>query len=128
MESYILVQYQASIQSQTRCLRQAAYLAIPREDIGKLINHWKLRSGTSIQLVHLCTIGNALSSHYRFCNKLQFLFVRGSQLDRLLGAVDKHLMLTQLVYTKYDVNALRYQDYKVGDKVYPPYFKIHLWA
>jgi hypothetical protein len=26
--------------------------------------------------------------------------------DRLLGIVDKHLMLTQLVHTKYNINAL----------------------
>jgi hypothetical protein len=28
-------------------------------------------------------------------------------------------MLTQPVHTKYDIYALRFQDYKVGDKVYP---------
>jgi hypothetical protein len=28
-------------------------------------------------------------------------------------------MLTQPIHTKYDVYALRFQDYKVGDKVYP---------
>jgi hypothetical protein len=28
-------------------------------------------------------------------------------------------MLTQPVHTKYDVYALRFQDYKVGDNVYP---------
>jgi hypothetical protein len=99
-----------------------------REDIRKLIDHWHLRSLTSFQLVHLRTIGNSLSSHHRLSDELQFLPVRSSQFDRLLGAVDKHLMLTQLVHTKNGVNALRFQDSKVGDKVYPPYFKIHLWA
>jgi hypothetical protein len=28
-------------------------------------------------------------------------------------------MLTHLVYTKYDVYAIQFQNYKVGDKVYP---------
>jgi hypothetical protein len=28
-------------------------------------------------------------------------------------------MLTQPIHTKYDVYTLRFQDYKVGDKVYP---------
>jgi hypothetical protein len=56
--------------------------------------------------VHLRMIGNSLSSHYWFDEKLQFLLVRGSQLDRLHGTLDKHLMLTQPVHTKYDINAL----------------------
>jgi hypothetical protein len=37
-------------------------------------------------------------------------------------------MLTQPVNSKIDINALSFQDNEVGDKVYPPYFKIHLRA
>jgi hypothetical protein len=64
-------------------------------------------------------ISNSLSSHHRLCDKFQFLPIRSSQHDGLLGAVDQCLALTQPVHTKNDVNALRFQDYKVGDKVYP---------
>jgi hypothetical protein len=98
------------------------------EDIRKLIDHWHLRSLTNIQLVHLHAISISLGSHYQLGDEFQFLPIWSSQLDILLGAVDKHLMLTQLVHTKYDVNALQFQDYRVGDKVYTPYFKIHLQA
>jgi hypothetical protein len=28
-------------------------------------------------------------------------------------------MLTQLVHTEYDINAPRFENYKIGDKVYP---------
>jgi hypothetical protein len=35
-------------------------------------------------------------------------------------------VLTQPVHSKNDINALRFQDNEVGDKVYLPYFKIHL--
>jgi hypothetical protein len=65
-------------------------------------------------------IGNSLGNHYRLYDKFQFLPIQSCQLDRLLGAVDKHHMLTQPVHSKNDINALRFQDYKVGDKVYPP--------
>jgi hypothetical protein len=51
-------------------------------------------------------ISNTLGSDYRQCDKLHFLSFQGSQLDRLLGAVDKYLVLTQLVHSKNDVNAL----------------------
>jgi hypothetical protein len=51
--------------------------------------------------------------------KVHFLSFWGSQLGRLLGAVGKYLMLTQLVHSKNDVNALQFQDNEVGDKVYP---------
>jgi hypothetical protein len=98
------------------------------EDIEKLIDHWHLRSLNSIHLFQLHMISNSLSSHYRLCDKFQFLPIWSSQLDRVLGAVDKHLMLTQLVHFKNDVNAHRFQNCKVGNKVYSPYFKIHLQA
>jgi hypothetical protein len=68
-----------------------------REDIRKLIDHWHLRSLNSIHLVHLIMISNSLGSDYQLCDKLQFLLIRCSQLDRLLSAVDKYLVLTQLV-------------------------------
>jgi hypothetical protein len=77
-----------------------------REDIGKLIDHWHLRSLNSIHLAHLCTISNTLGSDYRLCAKFQFLPIQRGQLDRLLGAVDKYLVLTKLVHSKNDVNAL----------------------
>jgi hypothetical protein len=51
-------------------------------------------------------IGNTLGSDYRICDKLHFLSFRSSQLDRLLGVVDKYLVLTQLVHSKNDINAL----------------------
>jgi hypothetical protein len=51
-------------------------------------------------------------------DKLHFLSFQGSQLDRLLGTVDKYLVLTQPVHSKNDINALRFQD-QVGDKIYP---------
>jgi hypothetical protein len=76
-----------------------------KEDIMKFTNHWHLRSLTSTQLVHLHTIVNTLGSDYRLCEKFQFLPIRGSQFDRLNGAVDKYLVLTQLVQSKNDVNA-----------------------
>jgi hypothetical protein len=73
-------------------------------------------------------ISNTLGSDYQLCDKLQFISFRSSQLDRLLGAVDNYLVLTQLVHSKDDIIALRFQDNEVGDKVYPLYFKIHLQA
>jgi hypothetical protein len=94
----------------------------------KLIDHWHLRSLTSIQLIHLHMIGNSLSGHHRLCDELDFPPIRGSQLDELLGAVDQCLVFTQLGHTNNDVNALRFLDYKVGDKVYPPYFQTLLQA
>jgi hypothetical protein len=77
-------------------------------------------------MIRLRTIGNTLGSDYRLYDKLHLLFIWGSHIDRLLGSVDKYLVLTQSVYSKNDINALRFQDYKIGDKVYPPYCKIHL--
>jgi hypothetical protein len=65
-------------------------------------------------------ISNTLGSDYRLCDKLHFLSFWSSQLDRLLGADDKYLVLTQPVHSKNDINALRFQDNEVGDKVYPP--------
>jgi hypothetical protein len=64
-------------------------------------------------------VGNTLGSDYRLCDKFQLLPIRCSQLDRLLGAVDKYLVLTQLVHSKNDINTLRFQDNEVGDKLYP---------
>jgi hypothetical protein len=75
---------------------------------------------TSIQLVHLHTISSTLDNDYQLCDKLHFFSFRSSQLDRLLGAVDKYLGLTQLVHSKNDINVLRFQDNEVGDKVSPP--------
>jgi hypothetical protein len=60
--------------------------------------------------------------------QFHFLLIQSSQLDELLGTVDLCLALTQSVHTKNDINAIRFQDYKVGDKVYPPYCKIYLRA
>jgi hypothetical protein len=83
-----------------------AYLATHRENIEKLIDHWHHGSLTSIQLVHLRTISNTLGSDYWLYDKLHLLSIWGSQLDRLLGAVDKHLVLTQPIHSKNDINAL----------------------
>jgi hypothetical protein len=63
-------------------------------------------------------VGNTLGSDDRLCNKFQFLPIRGSQLDRVLGVVDKYLVLTQPVHSKNDVYALRFQDNEIGDEVY----------
>jgi hypothetical protein len=82
------------------------HLATLREDIR--FDHWHLRSLTSIQLVHLCTISNTIGSDYQLCDKLHLVSFRSSQLDRFLGVVDKYLVLTQLVHSKNDVNALRF--------------------
>jgi hypothetical protein len=98
------------------------------KDIDKFFDHWHLRPLTSIQLVHLHTIGNTLSSDHRLYDKFHFLSIRGCQLDGLIGTVDQCLVLTRLGHSKNDVNAIRLQDYKVDDKVYPLYFRIHLWA
>jgi hypothetical protein len=78
------------------------------EDIRKLVDHWHLRSLTSIQLAHFRTIGNTLGSDHRLCDKLHFLSFQSSQLDRFLSAVDKYLVLTQPVHSKNDINALRF--------------------
>jgi hypothetical protein len=67
-------------------------------------------------------ISNTLGSDYRLYDKLHFLPFWGSQLDSFLGAVDKCLVLTQPIHSKNNVNAFRFQDNEVGDKVYPPYF------
>jgi hypothetical protein len=64
-------------------------------------------------------IGNTLGSDHRLYDKLHFFSFRSSQLDRFLGIVDKYLVLAQLVHSKNDINALRFQDNEVGDKVYP---------
>jgi hypothetical protein len=64
-------------------------------------------------------ISNTLGSDYRLYDKLYFLPFRGSQLDRLLGAVDECLVLTQPIHSKNNIDALQFQDNEVGDKVYP---------
>jgi hypothetical protein len=72
----------------------------------KLINHWHHGSLISIQLVHLRMISNTLGNDYWLCDKLHLLSIRGSQLDRLLRAVDVYLVFTQSVHSKNDINAL----------------------
>jgi hypothetical protein len=57
---------------------------------------------------------------YSTCWRIKSVFYEHQhQLDRLLGIVDKYLVLTQPVHYKNDINALRFQDNEVGDKVYP---------
>jgi hypothetical protein len=64
-------------------------------------------------------ISNTIGSDYWLCDKLHFLSFRSSQLDRLLGAADKYLALTQSVHSNNDINVLWFQDNEVGDKVHP---------
>jgi hypothetical protein len=51
-------------------------------------------------------ISNTLGNDYWLCDKLHLLSIRGSQLDRLLRAVDVYLVFTQSVHSKNDINAL----------------------
>jgi hypothetical protein len=64
-------------------------------------------------------ISNTFGSDYGLYDKPHFLSFRSSQFDRLLGVVDKYLVLTQPAHSKNDINVLRFQDKEVGDKVYP---------
>jgi hypothetical protein len=94
----------------------------------KLINHWYLESLTDTQLIQLHLVGSSFSDDYRLCDIFQFTPIQGGKLYGLLNMSIGTLCLLNQSYFKSDVYCLWFQENKVGDKVYPPYFKTQLKA
>jgi hypothetical protein len=72
-------------------------------------------------------VGNTFSYDYRLGDILQFIPISGSKLYGLLSMAMGTLCLLNQSDFKSDINALRVQNNKAGNKVYPLILRFNLW-